>query len=143
MRKRKQILTHRSLQFRLAGVFVLWSFVLVVAVTTLFVMNYAHLSETSDALPSAEQLFTKLLLIQQLEGMAVRYFIALAFFVTLMALHIIILSHRMTGPVAKMTRLLNQAAETGEWPQQVKFRKRDAFPELASAFNRFSERMKK
>lgn len=53
----------------------------------------------------------------------------------------VFISHRIAGPIYKMTKSLNQISNINDL-NEIHFRKRDFFKELSEAFNRFSSRIK-
>ena len=53
----------------------------------------------------------------------------------------IILSHRIAGPLYRLEKHLDYMGETGE-RRELRFRKDDFFPEVASALNRFLSSIK-
>lgn len=54
----------------------------------------------------------------------------------------ILLSHRVAGPLHRLRRHFEKLSESGEL-KPVNFRKGDFFPEIAEAFNRCVERLKR
>jgi len=140
--KRKKVLTYFPVQAKLAAVFVFWALILVIVILGLFFVTYVQSSHLADDLPTSEQYFAKMLLIEQSKSMAIMFGGVILLFLAIMGSYILIYTHRLTGPVYKMRRVLETAAESGEWPGRVTFRKKDAFQDLAKAFNAFTEKMK-
>lgn len=63
-------------------------------------------------------------------------------FMGLIFLISIFMSHRIAGPVFKLTRAMDEAAEGKLPPGDLTFRKRDHFPEMAESFNRVLNRLR-
>jgi methyl-accepting chemotaxis protein len=89
-----------------------------------------------------DQLLTRTVLVDQTKELAIWYGIAFLTYILLTWAYVVVFSHRMTGPVYKMTKLLERATEKQEWPEKLKLRNSDAFPQLSLAFNQFVEVMK-
>jgi hypothetical protein len=116
--------------------------VLTVAFSFIFFQNFKLASERTARMSVHDQLLTKSVLVDQTKDLAVWYGLAFFTYIILTWFYVVVFSHRMTGPIFKLTRLLEQAAEKEEWPGKFTLRGSDAFPQLASAFNRFVETMK-
>lgn len=89
-----------------------------------------------------DQLLTKTILVDQTRELAVWYGLVFLAYIVLTWVYVVVFSHRMTGPVYKLTKLLERATERKEWPEKLKLRNTDAFPQLCLAFNQFIEVMK-
>lgn len=142
LKRRKKVLTYFHVQAKLAGLFVLWAFILILTVVALFFVTYSQTSSQADGLPTHEQFFTKMLLVEQAQHMAVMFGATILAFLILMGGYILIYTHRLTGPIFKLKRTLEEAAATNTWPKPISFRKKDSFHDLAKAFNNFIESMK-
>jgi methyl-accepting chemotaxis protein len=140
--RRTRFITHFRQQAKLASVFVLWAVVLMLCLIGLFFVNYATISTETGSLVTHDQLVTKMFLVEQAFQLAWTFGSVMLIFVILMGLHVMAYAHRMTGPIFKMNRVLKNAAHNQDWPKPFKFRKGDAFHELADSFNHFVEVMK-
>ena len=134
---RSHILTHRGLQLKIAGILVV-SFVVFVALAGfLFVNNYQNVRTMSDGLEAHDSLMAKLLLVKQSKDLFWKFGFAMLAYMLCVSSYLMIYIHRMTGPVYKLTKVLEQAVQNNSWPKNIKFRKSDAFPELEQNFNYF------
>lgn len=140
--RRLKFLTHSKVQFQLATTLIIWFFVLVTIFAFIFFQNFKLASQRTDGMSIHDQLLTKTLLVEQTKDLAVWYGAIFLAYIVLTWAYVVVFSHRMTGPVYKMTKLLERAAENKEWPGKFTLRNSDAFPQLATAFNHFVEVMK-
>jgi len=140
--RRKKVFTYFHDQAKLAGIFVLWAFILILTVVALFFVTYSNTSTQADSLPVHEQLFAKMLLIEQAQHMATMFGATVLAFLILMGGYIMIYTHRLTGPVYKLRKTLEEATANSAWPKPISFRKKDSFHDLAKAFNKYIETMK-
>lgn len=136
-------MTHRSVQAKFATSLTVWFIFFLLSFIFVFFTNYAISSEKTELMLVHDQLLTKSLLLQQSKNLLLLYGLAACVFFVLMWFYIVIYSHRLTGPIYKLTRILEKAIETGELPHKVSFRKSDAFKELAHTFNVFIEKVDK
>lgn len=141
--RRLRFLTHSGVQIRLASVFLIWFAAFIGIFGFIFFINFSSISEKAESMTIHDQLLTKVLLVEQSKNLAVWYGIAIFAYVLLMWLYILVYSHRLTGPVFKITQILKKSAEQGEWPKKITLRKSDAFVDLADAVNAFTEAMNK
>jgi HAMP domain-containing protein len=141
--KRLKFVTHRKVQTKLALSLIVWFVVFLAVFVSIFLFNFKMASGKTDGMIMHDQLLAKALLVEQTKDLALWYGLAFVVYLVLSWVYIMVYSHRMTGPVFKLTKLLDESAQKQQWPEHLKFRKKDAFPELASAFNRFVEAMKK
>lgn len=139
---RKQFLTHKSTQIKLASVFLLWFMVFVALFGFIYFTNFSSFTAGTEGLHFSDELLIKMLLIQQGKELTLYYGMAALGYIALVWLYMIVYSHRLTGPIYKMTRILKNATHNKDWPEDLKFRKNDAFSELAKAFNEYVAVMK-
>lgn len=118
--------------------FIFWAVVLVICLTALFFLSYVQVAESALGL-STDPLLTRSMMIQLSRTLAINFGVAILLFIGLMGIHVVVFSHRMTGPITKLSNILKKSVETGQWPSAVKFRKRDAYKDLAAAMNDFVE----
>jgi methyl-accepting chemotaxis protein len=136
---RRKILTHRAVQIRLASVCLLWLLAFAAVFGFIFLLNYEFSSGRTEMMMIHDQLLAKVILLDQSRQLLIWYgFAALVYFILLWC-YLIVYSHRLTGPIYKITQTLQKAAESGEFPPKISFRRHDAFPELAKAFNQLLE----
>ncbi len=53
----------------------------------------------------------------------------------------IFFSHKIAGPIYKITRVLDQSTREGKRPPEIRLRRGDAFQEFAETLNRFLKKM--
>jgi methyl-accepting chemotaxis protein len=143
MNLRFKIITHKKIQLRLASIFLLWFVVFGALFALIFLTNFSATSDLARSLPFTDQLLANMVLVRQTQDLAWRYGLAMLGYCLFVWTYILVYSHRITGPVHKLTLILKKAAETGEAPKSIRFRKTDAFPELEKAFNEFLESQSK
>lgn len=141
--RRTKILSNLKVQSQLGFVFAFWSIALVIVLSGLFFINYSQISSGTDGMLIHDGLLTRSLLIDQAMQLAIWYGGVVFLFVILMSFHVMIYAHRLTGPIFKLNRILDEAIEKKDWPKAFVFRKGDAFQDLAQKFNTFCETMKK
>ena len=139
---RKKFITNRKVQVALATTFLVWFAAFLAIFVLIFFNTFNQFSTRSELLMTHDQLITKMLLVEQSKELALWYGISTFVYLALMWVYMLIYSHRLTGPISKITKILENAAKEEQWPADVKFRKGDAFTELASAFNHFANKMK-
>ncbi|MBN8554543.1 MAG: methyl-accepting chemotaxis protein [Deltaproteobacteria bacterium] len=136
--KRFHILTHKPVQMKLASVFLLWFIVFIASFLLLFAINFSMASSRTQELSMVhDRLLTNAILVDQTKNLAFYYGIASLVYFVLVWIYMLVYSHRLTGPVFKLTHHLDRATKAGEIPKPIKFRKSDAFHELAESFNHF------
>ena len=138
--RRVRFLSNRRVQFRLASVFLMWLLAFLSIFGFIFYMNFAMFSERTAAMNIHDQLLTKLLLVEQSKTLALWYGLAILAYIFLMFSYVLVYSHRLTGPIDKITKIFEKAAESGEFPKKIILRKSDSFTELADAINKFIEK---
>jgi len=136
---RVHFLTHWKIQMRLAFILAGSLIVFLSLLIMAFMNSYMHASLQSDGLQPHDSLVTKVFLMKQAKELLLYSGLCISAYIVCISSFLIIFSHRMTGPVFKLTRLLEKAAYKKEWPRSVRFRKTDAFPELEESFNQFLE----
>ncbi len=139
---RRNVLTNWRVQLRIALVFLLWFIVFLGVFGSIFVINYTSASSRTDGMNIHDQLMTKMILVQQTKDLALYYGLAAVAYLILVAIYFVVYAHRLTGPVYKITKILEKAKHNREWPSPVHLRKGDAFMELAKALNDYIEVMK-
>lgn len=139
--RRMRFLTHSKVQLQFASMFLLWFVVLLATFVLIFFATFQAESLRTNDMQIHDQLITKMLLVEQIKHLALWYGLAAFFYIVLTCIYVLAFSHRMTGPVYKLTKILEKAAKDREWPKNITFRKTDAFPELAVAFNQYCEAM--
>jgi len=139
---RLRVLTHGKTQIRLASLFVLWFVVFVIIFATIFFINFADLSSRTEGLRIHDQLATKMLLVEQSRDLALWYGGGALVFAILMWIYMMVYSHRLTGPIYKLERVLEKAIHNRQLPDKpLNFRQTDAFHEMARLFNEFVEKV--
>lgn len=143
MIRRKQILTHRGIQIRLASYAVLGLLVFVVLYGIIFMYTYRLGSQETELMAIHDQLLTKTILVSHSQNLLLWYGLgALVYFAGLW-IFIIRYSHRMTGPIFKLVQILDRATEENKLPEKLQFRKGDAFTDLEQSFNAFIDSLQK
>lgn len=137
------MITDWRTQSNLAGIFVIWSLFLVLILVGLFFMNYASVSEQTAGLNIHDELVAQMLLVEQSRQLAIFYGAAILLFIMLMGFHVMVYTHRVTGPIYKLNKVMDEAIHNKQWPKRpLSFRSSDSFHELAQKFNQFVEAMK-
>lgn len=140
--RRTKILSNFKVQSQLGLVFIFWSLSLIIVLAGLFFINYSNVSEGTNEMIIHDGLLTRSLLIEQASQLAIWYGAVVILFVVLMSVHVMIYAHRLTGPIFKLNKILDESIEKQEWPKAFGFRKADAFHDLAEKFTIFCETMK-
>ncbi|MCD6423123.1 MAG: methyl-accepting chemotaxis protein [Elusimicrobia bacterium] len=135
--KRRIIITHKKYQFKYTF-YILISMVLVAGVISLitFFGIYPILSEKlSKAVtePISKELAKALLN---------SYWISVVFLIFLAGFFGIFLSHKIVGPINRMTSIVNDI-EKGNLSKRIYLRKHDEFVPLANAINKLLDSLKK
>lgn len=136
--KRLNVFSDSKVQLRILALFIFWAVVLVLCLTALFFLSYVQVTESALGI-SVDPMLTRSMMIQLSRTLAINFGVAILLFISLMGIHVVIFSHRMTGPITKLSNILKKSVETGQWPTTVKFRKRDSYKDLATAVNEFVE----
>ena len=132
---RKQFITHREVQLKLAGVFLFWFFVFIAVFGFIYVFNFSSTSDRTKGMVIHDQLLTNMLLVDQTKELALYYGLAALGYVVLVFFYLLVYSHRLTGPIYKMNMILDKAIHNREWPDHLSFRKSDAFSDTSDKFN--------
>lgn len=140
--RRTKILSNLKVQSQLGLVFAFWSIALVIVLSGLFFINYSQISSGTDGMLIHDGLLTRSLLVEQAMNLAIWYGSVIFLFIILMSLHVMIYAHRLTGPIFKLNKILDESIKSKQWPKSFVFRKGDAFQDLAQKFNTFCETMK-
>jgi len=140
--RRTNFFSYFGVQAKLASVFLVWFCLFLAVFGFIFVMNYQMASARTDGMSIHDQLLTRMLLIQQTKDLAFYYGLSACAYVLLVFAYLIVYSHRITGPIHKLNKLLLKSTHNREWPSPIKFRKNDAFTDLAKNFNSFIDIMK-
>ena len=142
MFNRWRVLTHKKVQVQLASLFLIWFAVFIVGAALLFLISFSTASDRTQGMLIHDKLVTNMLLVEQTREIAMYYGFATAAYVLLAWAYVIVYSHRLTGPVYKITKMMNEAIEKKTWPDEVHFRTSDAFHEMADTFNRLMASLK-
>jgi len=134
-RTRTKFLTDKQVQLRLASVFLLWFAVYAVASISLYFISYHFAAQRIESLGLQQELETKALVIEQSERLAMGYAFVTLIYLILVWIYMLVYSNHITGPIFKLNRILDESIKSQTWPQEVKFRKNDAFRDLADKFN--------
>ncbi len=142
--KRKKFLINYKVQLNILFKVSLLFVVFVAALITVFYTYYANVTSPENLrdLSFSDQAVAKEVLFKPLGDIAFYYGLLAAAFLFFLCIYLTILTHRMTGPIYKMNKILRHAIDQKEWPGAVRFRKNDSFTELATNFNEFVEAMK-
>ncbi|TVQ78921.1 MAG: hypothetical protein EA369_05905 [Bradymonadales bacterium] len=141
--RRLKVVTHGKEQTQIASVFLFWFMVFALVITSLYFLNYAEVASRADDMPIHDRLLTQMLLLEQAKDFAIWYGGAVLAFCALLWVYMLVYVHRLTGPVYKLQRLLDECSQTGRLPDtDLKFRKNDGFHELAARFNTFVRSLK-
>lgn len=95
----------------------------------------------STRLP-AQSLFSQMLSMQ-LKSLLINLGVALGFSLLLMAVSTLLFSHRLAGPMIRMKNYFSKISQSGDFPNQITFRKGDFFEELPPLINGAFESIKK
>lgn len=137
---RYKVLTHKGVQFRIGAIALFWFLIFSLSLLGLFFLNYEVNSTRVAGMSSHDELITKTLLVEQGQSLATWFAMVWIGFGILIWLYITVYTHRLTGPVYKLERLLEKCVHNRSLPDHaLRFRKTDAFPELAELFNQFVE----
>lgn len=109
----------------------------IASVFVIFANNFSSASDRTKGLMIHDKLLTNAILVDQTRDMFLYYGLAAVAYFLLVWIYMLVYSHRLTGPVYKLTRHLEKASQSDELPKHIKFRKGDAFHELADSFNKF------
>lgn len=132
---RRKFITHKKVQFRLASIFLVWFFVFISIFGAIYVFNFSAASNRTEGMLIHDQLLTKMLLVDQTKDLAIWYGLAAVVYIIFCWGYLLIYSHRLTGPIYKMNMILDKAIKNRSFPERIKFRKEDAFHDLADKFN--------
>jgi len=125
---------------KIASTFMLWFIVFLTACISIFFLRFAEVADRTSEFRIHDQLATKLLLIDQAKDLAIWFGGICVVFGILMWVYMMVYTHRLTGPIFKMQKALEKAIHNRSLPdKKLKFRKTDAFHELAELFNQFVE----
>lgn len=137
---RYKFITHKGIQFKLATTFLIWFVVFLMTVTGIYFLNFSGTASRAEEMQIHDELVTKMLLVDQAQDLAIWYGTTVVIFALLMWLYFMAYSHRLTGPIYKMEKLLEKSIHNRNLPDEpLSFRKTDAFHELADKFNQFVE----
>lgn len=126
---------------KLASVFLLWFSLFALAFAAMFFIQFSEVSSRTEGMLIHDQLTTKMLLVDQAKGLALWYGGGAFLFAVLMWSYMMVYSHRLTGPIYKMERMLEKCIHNKSLPdRKLSFRRTDAFHELAGLFNEFIEK---
>lgn len=117
-----------------------WLLAFVAIFCLIFFVNFAAFSERAESMSIHDQLLTKVLLVEQSKSLALWYGIAIVAYIALMFVYVLAYSHRLTGPIYKITKIFEHAAQSGDLPKKIVLRKSDAFTELADAINKYIDK---
>src|SRR4051812_7207320 len=109
--RRLKFLTHKKVQFQLASIFLLWFLGMIATFGMIFFMNFKSLSARTESMSIHDQLLTKLLLLDQTKELAIWYGSAAFGYIFLIWIYVLVYSHRLTGPIYKLTQTLNEATQ--------------------------------
>lgn len=139
---RFKVFTHRGTQFRLATTFLICFIFYSLIYAAIFLLNFSDVANQTDGMQIHDQLTTKMLLVLQAKQLAIWYGGASIAFGLLAWLFMVVYSHRLTGPVYKLEKVLENCIHNNDLPtKKLGFRKTDAFHELADIFNEFVEKV--
>lgn len=139
MIRRWRVLTHRKVQFRLASVFLFWVVAFLAISACIYFLHFASAASRAEQLPLHDELLTKMLLVDQARELILLYGAAVILFLALIWIYLMVYAHRLTGPIYKLEKMLEHSIHNRQLPGPLKFRKSDAFHELAEKFNAFVE----
>jgi methyl-accepting chemotaxis protein len=140
---RLKFLTYRKVQLRLVGIVLVCLLLFMGFFSVVYMNAVANAPGRTKEVVVQDQLITQMLLVEQTRDLAVIYGFAAFIFILLICFYLIVYSNRLTGPIFKLTRIIETSVTQGELPKPVRFRKDDAFKELAEAFNKFLETVEK
>ena len=142
--RRLNSFSYFKIQFQLASVFFLWFVVFLGVFSFIFFVNFQATASKTAGMSIHDELLTKSILINQSRELAFYYGTAAVIYFILVWAYLIVYAHRLTGPIYKLNMILKKSIHNAEWPKTpVKFRKNDAFHDLAQNFNLFVETMQK
>ena len=135
--KRVKWLTHKSDQYRLATIFAIWmvGFWGIFALT--FFCSYVLSTAGMRGDVGPGRLEAKFLLYEQLSSTGIWIICSTLLYLTIAWSFLVYYLHRFTGPIFKLTKVLQEAVKNHTMPERIHFRKRDAFQDLAEIFNEF------
>lgn len=139
---RWRVLTHKRVQIQLASIFLLWFVVFIAGTATIFMVSFSSVSDRTKDMLIHDKLLTNMLLVEQTKQLALYYGLATLVYLILAWSYVLVYSHRLTGPVYKLTRIIDKAIHNKTWPDRITLRKTDAFPELAQKWNELVKIMK-
>ncbi len=121
---------------------ILWFSVFAAASVALYFFSYRIAAEKIESLQLVEELKTKAIVIEQSERLATMYIGLTFIYVTFVFLYVLVYSNRLTGPIFKLGKVLDESIQNQSWPSEIRFRKNDAFKDIAEKFNAFVKLMK-
>lgn len=141
--QRKMVITDWKTQSNLAVMFVFWSLFLVLVLVGVFFVNYASVAKQTAGLNIHDELVAQMLLVEQSRQLAFFYGAAIFIFVALIGFYVLVYTHRITGPIYKLNKVMDEAIQNKDWPKApLSFRSGDSFHEMAQKFNQFVDVMK-
>ena len=138
---KKRIVTHKKVQYSLASI-VLGGFLAFFSFSAVLIFSqFQNVFDKMKMLSVQDQLAADAIIRQLGTELTYRFGIATVAYLVVVWVFLLVYTHKMTGPIYRITRALNDAADSRSWPRKISFRKKDAFHELSSAVNRFMKEM--
>lgn len=133
--KRKVLLINRQFQLSILSWFILLSFfVLGIIYSANYYFFHLFIQDAMSAGIPADHMFFKFINEQKMTMN--RLFLGISVFIFIvLSVGGLILSHKVAGPLYRLTQYLKQNSPKSAIP--LKFRKGDYFPEIEEAFNEF------
>ncbi len=142
--RRKNILSNPKEQMR---IIIFFSILAIVYASINYFMNMWSLKSLANKIleipqPLDMQHDVSILLSQQSSILNIQLIIFTLLATVMLILGIVLLSHRIGGPIYHITKYMREISDGTAKPRCISFRKGDFFHEMAATFNEFQEKQK-